>query len=398
MTHARRTLRSATTQLCVGGATAVAAIACLLPPVAAAAGPTPIYAYYYIWFNASSWNRAKVDYPVLGRYSSDEASIMRRHIRLAKDAGIDGFIVSWKSTPVLDQRLSTLIAVAQREHFKLAMMYQGLDYERRPLPVEKVRSDLDLFVHRFASSPVFRGFGKPVVAWSGTWAFTRRQVESVTAQFRDPLLLLATERNLRDYRSKASAFDGDAYYWSSANPRTYPRYEEKLAEMGAAAHETGGLWFAPAAPGFDARLIGGTSVVPRRDGATLRTELDAAEQSSPDVIGLISWNEFTENSHVEPSTRYGTKALEVVADVEGTQFTTKDELDSSELGIRSRSRGPGPVPATAAFLLFGVITVVVLARRKRRSGRSPRSDGGPPTSLPRAGSRPSPTRPSARRR
>ncbi len=31
-----------------------------------------------------------------------------------------------------------------------------------------------------------------------------------------------------------------------------------------------------AAPGFDARLVGGTSVVERRGGATLRAELDAA--------------------------------------------------------------------------------------------------------------------------
>ena len=30
-----------------------------------------MFAYYYIWFNVSSWERAKSDYPTLGRYSSD---------------------------------------------------------------------------------------------------------------------------------------------------------------------------------------------------------------------------------------------------------------------------------------------------------------------------------------
>ena len=48
--------------------------------------PIPLLAYYYIWFNATSWDRAKIDYPALGRYSSDEARIMRRHILLAKEA------------------------------------------------------------------------------------------------------------------------------------------------------------------------------------------------------------------------------------------------------------------------------------------------------------------------
>ena len=71
-------------------------------------GQPPVFAYYYIWFNGSSWERAKTDYPLLGRYSSDDRGVMRQHVRWAKRAGIDGFIVSWKSTPVLNRRLERL--------------------------------------------------------------------------------------------------------------------------------------------------------------------------------------------------------------------------------------------------------------------------------------------------
>ena len=42
--------------------------------------------------------------PLLGRYSSDDRGVMRQHVAWAKRAGIDGFIVSWKSTPVLNRR------------------------------------------------------------------------------------------------------------------------------------------------------------------------------------------------------------------------------------------------------------------------------------------------------
>ena len=52
--------------------------------------------------------------------------------------------------------------------------------------------------------------------------------------------------------------DGNAYYWSSVNPDTFPGYPEKLIEMGEAVHENMDIWIAPAAPGFDARLVGGT--------------------------------------------------------------------------------------------------------------------------------------------
>jgi len=33
------------------------------PSLAAARSPIPVLAYYYIWFNTSSWSRAKSDYP-----------------------------------------------------------------------------------------------------------------------------------------------------------------------------------------------------------------------------------------------------------------------------------------------------------------------------------------------
>src|SRR5215510_3195356 len=88
--------------------------------------PIPVLAYYYIWFDTPSWDRAKVDFPLLGHYSSDNAEVMRQHIQWAKAAGINGFIVSWKSTDKLNHRLKQLIEIADQENFKLVIIYQGL--------------------------------------------------------------------------------------------------------------------------------------------------------------------------------------------------------------------------------------------------------------------------------
>jgi hypothetical protein len=360
LTHRARLVRSAVALLVAG-----ALIAPL--PAAAAAGPVPTWAYYYIWFNARSWDRAKSDYPLLGRYSSDEPSVMGTHVRLAKQAGIDGFIVSWKSTPVLNRRLRLLADVAARERFKLAIIYQGLDFERRPLPVARISRDLALFARKFASLPALRGPGKPTVIWSGTWEFSPRELASVTSRHRDRLRILASERNPGDYLAKARAFDGDAYYWSSVNPDTYGDYAGKLASMGQVVHASGGQWFAPAAPGFDGRLVGHPTVVPRRDGDTLRRELDAAQRSNPDAIALISWNEFSENSHVEPSRRYGTTALGVLADVNQTKLRVSDELDSSQPAGRPIA-GLGAIPGTLTFVGVGLACVYLLGRRRRSHG------------------------------
>jgi len=347
-------------------ALAVAAALLAVAPAARAStaqSPIPMLAYYYIWFNPSSWDRAKRDYPLLGRYSSDEQQVMQTHIRWAKAAGIQGFLVSWKDTPVLDRRLAKLVNAANAEHFKLGIVYQGLDFYRRPRPIGAIDSDLDYFTRRFADSPAFRIYRKPLIIWSGTWEYSPAQVASVTRARRDKLLLLASERNAQDYGKLAASVDGNAYYWSSVNPQTYPSYPQKLRELGRAVHANHGLWIAPAAPGFDARMIGGTKTVQRRNGATLRHELDAASRSDPDAFGLISWNEFSENSHVEPSRRYGRRALQVLADVRHARVPAAPEVDSSDPGPADASSG---VPVAAGLGGFLAIGLALIAWRTRR--------------------------------
>ena len=329
------------------------------PAARAAERPDALFAYYYIWFNGSSWERAKTDYPLLGRYSSDDRGVMRQHVRWAKRAGIDGFIVSWKSTPVLNRRLERLAEVAAAERFKLLVIYQGLDFYREPLPAARVAHDLDLFERRFASGEAFAAFQKPLVIWSGTWRFSRREIASVTQPRRDSMLILASERNVDGYRRVAGSVDGNAYYWASVNPTTYPGEAEKLAELGRAVHERGGIWIPSAAPGFDARKVGGTSVVARRGGATLREELDAATRSSPDAVGLISWNEFSENTHVEPSVDHGSRYLDVVADVRRARPAGVGEFDSSEPAATGVNYG---VPLLGGMALFLLGSLALMAR------------------------------------
>ncbi|MDQ1691079.1 MAG: hypothetical protein QOD87_1187 [Pseudonocardiales bacterium] len=333
--------------------------------------PVPIFAFYYQWFDPSSWNRAKIDYPAVGRYSSDDPRIMRQQIRLAKGAGIDGFIVSWKDTATNTRRLHALVEIAAAEHFYLAMIYQGLDFNRRPLPVSKVADDFRMFKSTFANNPVFyRLGGKPLTIWSGTWAFSYADVQKVTSTVRPGMLVLSTEKSVDGYRRIADLTDGDAYYWSSLNPQTNRNYASRLTDLSSAIHADGKYWIAPFAPGFDARLVGGTKSVPRNDGATLRTEYGTALRSSPDMLGLISWNEFSENTYVEPSVRFGRRYLDVLADLTGTQAPTPSAAADSSFSPPGTGQAPRlpnlAVLAGLPALLLGTVTLIGWRRRRRQ--------------------------------
>lgn len=340
-----------------------------------AAAPVPVLAYYYIWFNPTSWNRAKIDYPLLGRYSSDDIEIMRRHVRMAKSAGINGFLVSWKHSPQLDERLAKLVEVAREEHFRLGIVYQGLDFARTPLAFDTVRTDLTYFATRYATDPVFDIFGRPVVIWTGSDRFTAAQIGATVGGVRGKLLVLGNAKSLEDIESSQGALDGQAYYWSSVDP-TAGTSGKKLAEMSRAVHQRGGLWIAPVTPGFDARLVGGKREVPRRSGDTLRASFAAARLSEPDAIGVISWNEFSENTHIEPSERFSAADINVLADLLGVRVDIAVPADSSEPGDGDH----WGLSAWAALLVAGAAAVLlplgVLLQRRRSSPSPPGRTSG----------------------
>src|SRR4029077_8433511 len=154
---------------------------------------------------------------------------------------------------------------------------------------------------------------------------------------------------------------GDAYYWSSVNPATNTGYEAKLDQMSQAIRKAGKYWISPFAPGFDARLVGGQRAVPRDNGQTLRTEYAAAVRSSPDMLGLISWNEFSENSYGEPSKNYGYQSLDVLRQLRAVPAAPA----GSQAQVTSFSPWPNVLRllAFALTLMLGVAALHYLRRR-----------------------------------
>jgi hypothetical protein len=142
--------------------------------------------------------------------------------------------------------------------------------------------------------------------------FTTAQMSAITAPVRPSLMVLQDVATVALYDKYAAYTDGNAYYWSSENPATNPGAAASLQALGAAVHAHQGIWIAPFAPGFNSTLIGGHVVVARDNGAPLRTNYANAVASSPDVLGLISWNEWTENTNVEPSASTGYTYLNLV--------------------------------------------------------------------------------------
>ncbi len=361
------------------------------PSPTAAAGPTPVLAYYYMWFGTASWTHAKTDLPALGAYTSTDPAIIRQQVTWARESGVDAFIASWKSTPSLNTALSELVAECHRQGLKLVLIYEGLDVNRNPIPASTVKADLLAFEDQYGSDPVFQLFGKPVVIWSGSWAFSDADISAIRSSLGAPdkLLLLGSEKSGAAYTARAGLFDGDAYYWSSGDPLATPGYQTRLTQLSASVHAAHGLWLAPASAGYDGRLNGGTTVVDRRDGATLRSAWSDALATKPDGVALISWNEYTENSYVEPSRDFGMRYLQVLSGITGAPGpptgiapaagtlppTTAPLLTAQSPGATSRPNAYDATALLVAGLILGLLALLGFSLRRNDARSGSRADG-----------------------
>lgn len=330
----------------------------------------PVFAYFYQWFNPSSWDRAKQDLPLAGKYSSDDPHVLRDQIEAARAAGIDGFLTSWKSTATLNRRLDLLISVARSERLDLGVVYEALDFSRRPLPVETVKHDMLYLVTSRSAGLKSTYYGRPVIIWTGTDQYSAADVRSVRAAIGDRAYLLAASKQVADYERIADIVDGEAYYWSSANPDN-PATPAKLEAMGKAVHAHGGLWIAPAASGYDGRTLGGSRVIDRKDGQTLVHSLSNAFATSPDCVGLISWNEWSENTYIEPGHKYGDKEITVLRNyllqrASGAPVRGGSGADSSEGESSSTWTGARAALTLVVFTAAGALVLLAKERRKRR--------------------------------
>jgi len=307
--------------------------------------PIPLLAYYEMSFNQTVWEDLS-DRSSLGRYSSDDVDVMRQQMRLAQDAGITGFIVSWHDTPELNRRLAKLIEVAQEEAFELAIRYDSAGTVNS---LEEMATELAYLAALVAEEPVFAGFERPLVIWPDLAYFTQEEVIPLVEPLREQILIIS-EGSLAEYEWLTDIVDGHTVN------QMHTLNEEQLIQLSQSVHKRGDFWLAPASSAGIAQLVGEEMEAQPRTDDTLRQRLNLAIQSAPDAIGLISWNDFANNTHIEPSQQYGTSTLDLLKELNQINSPTVTDFDSNAPAATT----PQPTLDIMRFAAIGVLIFLVL--------------------------------------
>ena len=365
--------RRARSRLVALGAAAIVGIALVsavdssagaqVAPTATSTTKPPVFAYYYLWWSANHWKSALgPNYPITasplplpatldstgcgaktsyvgntltdvpGRvYSQDDSGFIEADVRQAAAAGLSGFLVNWIGTGSTSQtatsnpysaRLRVLVEAVHKVNaagipFKLWLSYKA---SATVLSASYISNDLAYFVRTYGADPAFDRSKSPKVTmiWQGSRKYSASTLSSVGGPLRSKLRILGDETSWST--SRAPYLDGNAYYWSSQNPYSNPQSFQQLATLAGAVRASGSnsdgtskVWVAPIAPGYNKQLAGGSACVPRRGGQTIKTLYTGNGATHPDAFGLISWNEISEGSYIDPMTRYGYQDLNALS-------------------------------------------------------------------------------------
>jgi hypothetical protein len=286
----------------------------------------PVLAFYYMWYNTSSWDSAHMsDLPPIKYKSFDDESIDQQ-ISWAANAGITGFVSSWWGQgDQTDTGFAKLLAHAATLENTTSYHFTSTLYFECDSPnivgTAGIIQSLRYLIDQYSYDPhFFSWYGKPVILfWNplgngrtiSQWASIRSQVDPNnrmiwSAEGVDTTLL--------------DVFDGihlfSAGYWGLLHNRMPAVDQEFRAKVNAynSTHGTHKIWAAGVMPGYDdTRIAGrqGTFIVPRNNGATYHTSWKAAISSNPEWITITSFNEWFEGSMIEPSVTYGTSYLDI---------------------------------------------------------------------------------------
>jgi hypothetical protein len=308
--------------------------------------PHQVLAFYYIWWGtpqvSGQWYHwrdvdlahkeiaSATDYPEIGPYDSHDPAVVDRQFRLAKAAGITGFIASWwVPGDFHDKGMPLILDTAKKYGLKIALDYETVPPSEGPKPEGAVEYVLYVLNH-YGNHPAWlKVGGKPVIfvytraikqigldGWRTAMAEVNRQYPGGAFFICDQLTKDAAEifNGLHSYNptDKITGMSiAEIREWAQAN---YPLWVETAGKERLAS--------VTVIPGYNDIKNMGVRPPPyttdRHYGETYRVLWEAAIAAHPDWILVTSWNEWHEGSEIEPSIQHEDRYLKMTK-----EFTAK---------------------------------------------------------------------------
>ncbi len=287
-------------------------------------------------------------FPLTGPYDSADDDLVEYQVLLMKLAGIDGVIVDWygmedfRDYAVLNVSTHKLFAAIQRAGLRFAICYE--DQTVRHMVDHGYLQTQDVYTHGqavmrylqdtwFGADAYLKVEGRPALFVFGPQYYTN------ALNWEELFSVLETRPALVTLDGHTESAGVASYPW----PPMWAGQDGVLSQEALEGYLAGfytkaqrwELLVAGAFPGFrDIYAEAGVATESRYldplQGETFRYTLQLALEQKPDIIQLITWNDYGESTAIEPTEEYGYLYLEMIQEVQragdggGFPFTAED--------------------------------------------------------------------------
>lgn len=337
-------------------------------------------AYYYGWFGENQdWLERSPSTPVLGEYNSRNEEVINQHIKWAREHGINTFVYrwggpeSWDETTLLDYVLEAElgdqidIIIQPSAHSLTPGDYEWgttIDFDK-PENRQHLKDLFQYMEDEFFGLPNYTTIGgRPPVTFfgidmihegdlGGALAEAKRATSDTpfligdVAGYFDPgvdVWLPDAERKFASLLPELDALTTYSLYDIGAlEDRTFEKYIEYLHETGLYRRlgaDSKGLGFLPTVmPGADDSLVRGDDdkpvipPTPERFEQFIDSQIEYVDREL-NAVFVTSFNEWYEDTSVEPREEYGTAFLETVQNRVATVDTPALDIENHYDRIR----------------------------------------------------------------
>jgi hypothetical protein len=280
-------------------------------------------------------------YPLTGPYDSDDKLILEYQTLLMKISGIDGVLVDWYGMDdymdygTLNESTKKLFTAIQKSNLLFAIVYED----------QTIKHMID---GGYLSSANAISYGKSVMKylqdnWYNNDEYLKLNGHPVLLNFGPQYFLnssswstLFSELTIqpyfftldtRLYPAAVGTYPWPPMWKSGANGiLTQSALNDYLIQF---YQKTASYTYriASAFPGFydiyqQAGVGDSYGYLDSQNGQTFKSTLQKALDSNPDIIQIVTWNDYGEGTIIEPTTLFGNKYLEIVQSI-------KDSLDAT---------------------------------------------------------------------
>jgi len=308
--------------------------------------------------------------PLTGPYDSSDAAILEYQVLLMKLSGIDGVIVDWYGIEdfwdygVINESTQELFEMVKKAGLLFAICYE--DQTVRLMVENKHIAVGDVYTHGqdvmryldaswFGDDAYLKYAGQPLLFLFGPQYF-------MNAADWDKLLSVLDTAPALVTLDKHTESAGVASFlwppmWASKNGvLTQEALESYLTGFYGKAERWEYL-VAGAFPGFqdiyeEAGVGSSYGYLDPQSGETFRLTLEMAVAQNPDLIQLITWNDYGEGTIIEPTVEFGYQYLEIVQDTRQATDDAAFPFEAADLQLPlqlldARSRHAGDADANA---------------------------------------------------